>query len=226
MTKIFMSYARADKEKVCLLRDFLTALGYEPWMDIYNLPPGSNFKLEIQREIEHCDYFLACLSNHSVDHRGYVQAELKWALEELDKIPEGKIFIIPVRFDECEVPHSLKPYNWVDEFQPENKLKLAQAFTYPKRADINVIHQKMRKAELFSPKHNEGRIEYRQGNYPNAERLAHDAYDEIPNPHSKLNELVAMYAQGKIIKPELDQWVFKLNLEDSHHGQSVLEKGY
>jgi len=195
-------------------------------MDIYNLPPGSNFNLEIQKEIEHCDFFIACLSNHSVDHRGYVQKEVKLALDEFYKIPEGRIYLIPVRLDGCEVPFSLKSLNWVDMFQPGAKLKLVQAFTHPQPVDIDYVHQLVSKAKLFSPKHNEGRIEYRGGNYAAAERLAREAYDEIPNPHSKLNEQVAMYAQGKIIKRELDQWVKILRLEDSGHGQSVFKNGY
>ena len=226
MTRIFISYARNDVDKVRLLREFLDALGYETWMDIYNLPPGSNFNIEIQREVEHCDFFIACLSRHSVDHRGYVQKEVKLALDEFYKIPEGKIYLIPVRLDDCEVPYSLRSLSWVDLFQPGAKLKLVQAFTHPKPVDIDFIHRQMRKAELYSSKHNDGRVAYRRGDYAEAERLAREAYDEIPNPHSKLNEYVAMYAQDKIIKSELDEWVRKLKLDDSGHGKSVFLKGF
>jgi hypothetical protein len=226
MSRIFISYTREDTEKVRPIREFLAALGYDVWMDIYKLPPGSNFDLEIQKEIERCDYFIAILSHHSVDHRGYVQKEVKLALDEFYKIPEGKIYLVPVRLDECEVPHSLRSLTWVDMFQPGAKLKLLEAFMHPNPVDLDKVHRKMRKAELFSPEHNEGRIAYRRGDYAKAERFAREAYDNIPNPHSKLNEQVAAYAQGKIIKRQLDDWVYKLKLDDSGHGQSVLAKGF
>lgn len=226
MARIFLSYARNDIEKVQPTREFLVAMGYNAWMDMYNLPPGSNLNLEIQKEIERCNYFIACLSHYSVDHRGYVQKEVKLALEEFYKIPEGMIYLIPVRLDECEVPYSLKSFTWIDMFQPGAKLKLLQAFTHPNSVDIDYVHQKMREAELYSAKHNEGRIAYRSENYATAERLAREAYDEMPNPHSKLNEQVAAYAQSKIIKRQLDAWVYKLKLDDSGHGQSVLANGF
>ena len=84
----------------------------------------------------------------------------------------------------------------------------------------------MQEAKCFSPKHNDGRIAYRNGNYPLAERLAKEAYNEIPNPHSRLNEQVAAYAQQKITKRDLDQWVYLLKLELGGHGRSVLRQGY
>ncbi|MGC2668137.1 MAG: toll/interleukin-1 receptor domain-containing protein [Candidatus Nitrosopolaris sp.] len=62
-------------------------------------------------------FFIALLSSNSVDKVGYGQNELKEALEILDKYPESKVFIIPVRLDDCEVSDSkLKEINYVDLF--------------------------------------------------------------------------------------------------------------
>ncbi|TVL98371.1 MAG: hypothetical protein CV087_21375 [Candidatus Brocadia sp. WS118] len=223
--KIFISYARIDIDDVRPIYDFLRTMGYDPWMDIYNLLPGSEFKIEIQKIIEESDYCLACLSTRSVPKRGFIQKELRIALEVMDEFPEGEIFIIPARLDECEVPFSLKSKHWIDMFIPGAKIQLLKAFV-GSEPDIDMVHSAMKQAELFSPKHNEGRIAFRAASYGEAERLAKEAYDNIPNPHSKLNEMVAVYAQGKIIKRDLDRWVYKLKLEDSGHGKSVLSKGF
>jgi len=62
-------------------------------------------------------FFIALLSSNLVDRVGYGQNELKEALEILDKYPESKVFIIPVRLDDCEVSDSkLKEINYVDLF--------------------------------------------------------------------------------------------------------------
>jgi len=226
MTRIFLSYARQDGIAFQPFYKFLCVMGYSVWMDTYSLPPGIQFPAEIEKAIEHSDYFVACLSHVSVDKYGYVQFELKLALEELAKYPEGKIYLIPARLDDCQVPHSMRKTNWVDMFQPGALIKLLQAFVHPNTVDLDQVHQKVANAELFSPKHNNGRIAYRNGNYALAEQLAGQAYDEMPNPHSKLNEHVAAYAQRKITKFDLDRWVYTLKLDLGGHGRSVLAKGY
>jgi len=78
----------------------------------------------------------------------------------------------------------------------------------------------------MSDKHNKGRAAFRRGNFLEAELLAREAYEFAGNPHSKLNEMVAIHAQGKISKNNLDQAVYDLGLESGGHGQSVLKQGY
>jgi len=205
---------------------FLKALGLKPWIDEYDLPPGADFRREIEIRIRKSDYFIACFSTNSVDHRGVVQRELKIALDVLEEFPEGQVFVIPVRLNDCKVPYSFSSRNWIDLFTPGSKVKLFNAFGRHITFELKDVHHAMRRAELFSSKHNEGRIAYRGGDYVAAEGLAREAYDDLPNPHSKLNEMVAAYAQGKTIKRELDEWVYKLELQDGGHGKSVLQKGY
>ncbi len=115
-------------------------MDYDVWMDVHNLPPGIPFPVEIEKTIEDSDYFLACLSNISVNKYGYVQLELKLAIDELAKYPEGQIYLIPAHLKDCQIPHSMRKTNWVDMFQPGAIVKLLQAFFYPKSVDLDYHH--------------------------------------------------------------------------------------
>lgn len=123
---IFISYAREDLGKVRPVCDRLKSMSYDVWLDIEKLLPGQDWKLEVEKAIEKADLFLACLSNNSVSKSGYVQKELKRGLEIYDEQPEGKIYLIPIRLDDCEVPRRFKGLQWCNLFEEnglENLLK-------------------------------------------------------------------------------------------------------
>jgi hypothetical protein len=117
MASIFISYAREDQETAEKIHDSLVSEGHSVWMDCKKLVPGQDWKMEIEKAIQSSDIFIACLSTNSIGKQGYVQKELKSALEVAELMPEGRIFIIPVRLDECEVPFKLKGLHWVNYFE-------------------------------------------------------------------------------------------------------------
>jgi hypothetical protein len=125
--RIFLCHAKEDKARVRELYHQLKAAGYSPWLDEEDLLPGVDWDLEIRRAIRGSEFFLACLSKKSIDKRGYVQKELKMGLGVLDEMPEGKIYLIPVRFEACEVPERLQSWQWVDLFAPRGFEKLKRA---------------------------------------------------------------------------------------------------
>lgn len=100
--KVFISHATEDCETAKKLYDDLKRAGLEPWMGKKDILTGQNWESEILRTIRESSYFLALLSSKSVSKRGYVQKELKTALDILDKSPESEIFLLPVRLDECK----------------------------------------------------------------------------------------------------------------------------
>jgi hypothetical protein len=106
--RIFLCYAKEDKPRVKELYHQPKAAGYHPWLDEEDLLPGQDWELEVRHAIRGSDFFLACLSEKSVDKRGYVQKELKLGLDELDRMPEGNIYLIPVRLERCQVPERLR----------------------------------------------------------------------------------------------------------------------
>lgn len=67
------------------------------------------------------------LSNNTVNKTGYVQKEIKVALEAAEKVPEGEIFIIPVRLEKCVVPDRLTKWQWIDVFRPHGFKKIVNS---------------------------------------------------------------------------------------------------
>jgi TIR domain-containing protein len=123
----FLSYAREDRLKVRGLYDKLKASGFHPWLDKEDLLAGQVWESEIKKAIKDCHFFIACLSSKSVNKRGFVQKELKQALDVVGEFPEGQLFVVPVKLEECEVPASLQMYHHVDLLAPNGFEKLLTA---------------------------------------------------------------------------------------------------
>jgi hypothetical protein len=51
--------------------------------------------------------------------QGFVQKEIRFALDIADENPPGRIFIIPVRLVDCDVPDCLKKWQWVNLFEDQ-----------------------------------------------------------------------------------------------------------
>lgn len=102
--QVFIAYAKEDASEARKLYRGLKMHGLEPWMDEQKLLPGQNWPRAIERAIELSDYVLVCFSRRSVGKRGYFQAELRYALDVAAYVPLDRIFLLPVRLSECEVP--------------------------------------------------------------------------------------------------------------------------
>lgn len=123
LLKVFLCHSSGDKPVV---RELYRKLNDESWLDVWldemKLLPGQVWDLEIEKAVEGADIVLACLSTHSVDKEGYVQKELRFVLNIADEKPEGSIFVIPLRLDDCVVPRRLRRWQWVDYFPESQKL--------------------------------------------------------------------------------------------------------
>lgn len=133
LLRIFLCHASDDKAVVRDLYDRLVSDGMQPWLDEKDILPGQDWELEITKAIKESDVVIVCLSKSAVNKRGFVQREIKFALDVADEQPEGTIFLIPLRLDECEVPHRLRDRQWVDYFEPGGYLRLIAALK--KRSD-------------------------------------------------------------------------------------------
>ncbi|NWJ48811.1 MAG: SUMF1/EgtB/PvdO family nonheme iron enzyme [Chloroflexi bacterium] len=129
--KVFLCHSSGDKEAVRALYQRLKAESWlHPWLDEEELLPGQTWRDEIEKAVEQSHIILVCLSPASIDKEGYVQREIKVALTYADYMSESRIFIIPLKLTECEIPRRLREWQWVnyyDERGHERLIKSLQA---------------------------------------------------------------------------------------------------
>lgn len=114
--RVFLCHAHADKPAVRQLYRRLCDDGFQPWLDEEDLSPGDEWQREIPKAVRAADIVLVCLTRQSINKAGYVQKEIKFALDIADEKPEGTVFVIPARLEECDVPERLSRWQWVNLF--------------------------------------------------------------------------------------------------------------
>jgi hypothetical protein len=134
LLRIFLCHSSSDKAAVRDLSQRLKSSGLEPWLDEEKLVPGQRWRDEIPRAVRESDLVIVCLSKASVNKAGYVQREIKYALDAALEQPENSIFLIPLRLEDCEVPESLSDWQWVDYFDERGYERLRLALDYRAQA--------------------------------------------------------------------------------------------
>jgi TIR domain len=123
----FVSYVHEDAEQVDALCAVLEAAEIPYWRDRTSLAPGDAWKTKIRQAIQTgALVFLACFSGRSRARvKTHMNEELTLAAEEFRKMPPGRTWLIPVRFDAGDVPawdlgggRTLDDLNYVDLFGP------------------------------------------------------------------------------------------------------------
>ena len=103
---VFISYIREDSDRVDQLQRMLQAAGIPVWRDTSGLWPGEDWRATIRRAItSDALVFIACFSKRSLARQhSYQNEELLLAIEQLRMRRPENPWIIPVRFDDCEIP--------------------------------------------------------------------------------------------------------------------------
>jgi len=117
--KVFLCHASEDKPSVRKLYHLLKSDGFNPWLDDEKLLPGQDWRLEIEKAVRKSNTIIVCLSAKSITKSGYVQKGIKYALDIADEKPEGEIYIIPAKLEECNVPYRLNRWHLVNLFEKD-----------------------------------------------------------------------------------------------------------
>ena len=128
LRRVFLCHSKGDKEKVREFYHRLYSDGLNPWLDEEDLLPGQIWEPEIRKAVKSSAAVLVFLSRMAVTSTGFVHKEIKLALDVADAQPEGTIFIIPVRLEDCDVPERLQHIQWVDLYLPRGYEKLLKTF--------------------------------------------------------------------------------------------------
>jgi len=124
--KVFLCHAHADSDPVRGLYTHLTNDGVDVWLDKAKLLPGQDWELEIRKAVREADVVVVCLSKQ-FNQAGFRQKEVRLALDTAMEKPEGEIFIIPARLEECDNLESLRKWHWVDLFEDDGYEMLMRA---------------------------------------------------------------------------------------------------
>lgn len=125
--KVFLCHAHADREPVRALYNRLVKDGVDAWFDKEKLLPGQDWEYEIRKAVREADVVVVCLSKQ-FNQAGFRQKEVRLSLDTAMEKPEGEIFIIPARLEECDNLESLRKWHWVDLFENDGYKKLVSSF--------------------------------------------------------------------------------------------------
>jgi ATP-dependent Clp protease ATP-binding subunit ClpB len=102
----FMSYIRENSAEADRLQQVLEAAGVRVWRDTDDLWPGQDWREKIRLAImKDSLIFLACFSTRSISREtSYQNEELTLAVEQMRLRRPGQPWLIPIRFDDCDIP--------------------------------------------------------------------------------------------------------------------------
>ena len=124
---VFLCHSKPDKEIVRQIYVRLKRHGFTPWLDEENLEAGQDWEHEIRKAVKKAAVVIVCLSKNSLTREGFVHREISLSLDVADGKPQGTVFIIPLRLEDCEVPERLGRWQWVDYFDPSGFDKLLKS---------------------------------------------------------------------------------------------------
>jgi Tfp pilus assembly protein PilF len=127
--QVFLCHSMSDKPTVRSLYNRLEQDGFKPWFDEKDLIPGQPWKETIEDAVRASDAVAVCISRSSVTKEGFLNREIKVALDEADLKQEGTIFIIPVRLEDVEVPRRLREFQWTNLYEKDGYARLVTALT-------------------------------------------------------------------------------------------------
>jgi hypothetical protein len=125
--KVFLCHSSGDKAVVRNLYGKLRDDGVNPWLDEEELLPGQDWNQEIRKAIRDSHIIIICLSRESIAKSGYVQKEIRRALDVAEEQPAGTIFLIPLKLEECGVPEQFSHLQWVNYFEEKGYERLIRA---------------------------------------------------------------------------------------------------
>jgi hypothetical protein len=131
--EIFFSYAREDEARVAEIYRLLESKGFRPWMDTRDIAGGEDWGLAIRRAIHRANFFLVFISHFSLVKTGVLKEEMESGISLRQSNLENERFLIPVRLEECDLPDSLKRYQWINYFDDDGPVRLLRALGHQPR---------------------------------------------------------------------------------------------
>jgi hypothetical protein len=140
---VFICHGKEDKEHARGIYRTLRAQHFAPWLDEENLAPGVEWEPAIRAAVRYSDVVLVCLSRTSSSKTGFVQKEIRIALDAAEERPEGLTYIIPAMLEKCDLPSRLGRWQAVELYKEQGMSRLLKALEdHPKRRDSGLSRGK------------------------------------------------------------------------------------
>ena len=97
---VFISYSRENQQEVIRLVEYLRDKGLTVWMDESDIHGATLWTKEIVEAIRACSLFILAISRHSTGSKNVVK--------ELALASEREKTILPVYFEQCEIPETME----------------------------------------------------------------------------------------------------------------------
>jgi hypothetical protein len=121
---VFLCHCSEDKTAVREIDRLLKDDGIKPWIDEDDILPARMWDQEIKQGLRSSHAVIVCLSKTFTRKEGYVQKELRYAIDLANEKPDGAVFLIPVRLEDCEIVTSLAELQFIDWFEQGGHEKL------------------------------------------------------------------------------------------------------
>lgn len=144
--RVFLYYSNQPKNpasaneesQVYKIYKILEKQGMEPWMDREKLLPGMEWNKEMKKAVDSSHAILFFISKRTFDEAGIVDPIIKYILDRSLDEPEGNIFIIPVKLEECSTPFRLENYTEVHLYEKNGSERIMQSL-YVRAEQIGVL---------------------------------------------------------------------------------------
>lgn len=122
--RIFIIYSHKDKEKAQELSEELRSLGFNPWFDQQELLPGQKWQEAIKQAIEDSAIALYLVSKNTEKSKGFINNEMKAAMQVLRARNDTYSPVIPVLLEESALPEELTNVHAVKYYEESGRENL------------------------------------------------------------------------------------------------------
>lgn len=128
--RIFIIYSHKDRDSALALAQKLKEKGYNPWIDELEIIPGQNWNKAILQAIERSSIAIYLCSKNTEGASGFINKEMKSAMELLRATREAHSPIIPVYLEESSLPTDLADIHAVKLYEDGGFEKLEKGLEY------------------------------------------------------------------------------------------------
>jgi hypothetical protein len=119
MGPIILCHAFEDKKVVRRVHDALQASGFEVWIDAESVFGEQEWEPDMAKWLGLAECMLVFLSKNSVRKMDSTQYEFGQLIDTWKDMPEGTVYTIPVRINDCQIPELLSSLDHIDLFDDQ-----------------------------------------------------------------------------------------------------------